>query len=64
MSIIIKEECPKCGSVGGLFICSFGAVNCANCGEFIRMATEDELDQMSEFAKEIKKKREKEKLRV
>jgi len=62
MTIIIKEECPICGSVGGLFICSMGAINCSNCGQFIRMAKEEELDQMSEFAKEIKKKREGEKL--
>jgi len=62
MAIIIKEKCPTCWLFGGMFVCSFGAINCSNCGEFIRMATEDELDQMSKFAKEIKKKREEEKL--
>lgn len=31
-----KEECPHCGAVGSLFICSFGAVNCAECGQFVR----------------------------
>ena len=33
-----SEECPHCGTVGALFICSFGAVNCAECGQFVRKA--------------------------
>ena len=35
--------CPKCGSPDGLFVCSFGAVNCANCYQYIRPATLEEL---------------------
>lgn len=33
---IKSEECPHCGTVGALFICSFGAVNCAECHQFVR----------------------------
>lgn len=33
----------ECGSPDGLFICSFGAVNCADCMQFIRKATKEEL---------------------
>ena len=56
---IVNEECPKCGSgIEGLFMCSLGGINCADCGQFIRMAKEEELDQMSPMAKAFKKKRE------
>jgi len=64
MSIIIKEECPKCGSVGGLFVCSMGGIDCADCGEFIRMAKPEELDQMEPVAKAFKKKREEGKMKT
>ena len=48
MSILFKDEkCPYCGATveNGLFICSFGAVNCAECGQFVRYLTEEELDK-------------------
>lgn len=35
--------CPKCGSPDGLYVCSFGAVNCASCFQYIRKATLEEL---------------------
>lgn len=32
----LKDElCPHCGTIGGLFRCSFGAVNCANCMQYV-----------------------------
>ncbi len=34
-----NEKCPHCGSNDGLFSCSFMAVNCANCGQFVRLLT-------------------------
>lgn len=43
MSKLRKENCPHCGVPGSLFVCSFGAVNCANCGEFVRKAQGEEL---------------------
>lgn len=33
---IIKEKCPNCKNEGGLFRCSLGALNCANCMSYIR----------------------------
>ena len=39
----LKEECPKCGAVRSLFICSFGAVSCSTCMEFIRKVRGDEI---------------------
>jgi ribosomal protein S27AE len=39
-----KEKCPHCGVPGALFICSFGGVNCAECGQFVRMAEGKELE--------------------
>jgi rRNA maturation protein Nop10 len=44
----MKEACPHCGSKDGLFICSFGGVNCADCGTFVRMATPEERNKRRE----------------
>jgi len=58
---IKDEECPLCGSTDGLFLCSLGGVNCADCGQFVRIAKKEELDQMEPVAKAFKKAREEKK---
>ena len=48
MSILPPDEkCPHCGAgvKDGLFVCSMGAVNCANCGQFVRPLTPDEMEK-------------------
>ena len=51
----LEKECPKCGAVGSLFICSFGAVNCSTCMEFIRKVKGEEIKIAHEKFKRIKK---------
>ena len=29
------EKCPHCGKIGGLFRCSFGSINCADCMQYV-----------------------------
>jgi len=29
------EKCPHCGKIGGLFHCSFGSINCADCMQYV-----------------------------
>ena len=41
-------KCPVCKREDGPFICSAGAVNCANCGKFIRLMTDKEREEWSE----------------
>lgn len=45
----ILGKCPKCGSPDGLFICSFMAVNCADCHQYIRRATKEEIQAKFEY---------------
>lgn len=55
------EECPHCGAVEALFLCSFGGVNCAECGQFVRIGTKEELKASSkkfEKLRELLKKKE------
>lgn len=35
--------CPYCGRPDGVFICSFGAYNCADCGTAFQPGEVDEL---------------------
>ena len=44
-------KCPKCGSPDGLFICSFMAVNCADCMQYIRRATKEEIQEIIDIIK-------------
>ena len=39
-------RCPNCDSPDGLFICSLGSVNCADCGTFIRKATSEDYKKL------------------
>lgn len=32
---IKDEKCPHCGTIGGLFVCSMRAINCADCMQYV-----------------------------
>lgn len=46
-----NETCPHCGSHDGLFVCSFMAVNCSNCGQYVRPLTKEEIENLLEKLK-------------
>jgi len=55
MAILKSEKCPKCGHPEGLFVCSFGGVNCGNCGQYIRPLDQTEWEKWREAVKELEK---------
>jgi endogenous inhibitor of DNA gyrase (YacG/DUF329 family) len=48
-----KEKCPHCGSTERLFMCSFMAVNCADCGQYV-CRTPEEIEKRLSFLREKK----------
>ena len=47
------EKCKYCGKE--LSICSKGAVNCFNCGQYIRLLNEEEFKEWSKNRDELVK---------